>query len=48
MRVVVQTPTKLSDKQKEILRDFSKELGEEAHEPSKSFFDRMKSAFKGE
>ncbi len=48
VRVVVQTPTKLSDKQKEILRDFSKELGEEAHEPSKSFFDRMKSAFKGE
>jgi molecular chaperone DnaJ len=48
VRVIVQTPTKLTEKQKEMLRDFSAELGEEAHEPSKSFFDRMKSAFRGE
>lgn len=48
VRLMIQTPTKLTDKQKEILREFSKELGEDAHAPAKSFFDRMKSAFRGE
>ncbi|MGQ3377373.1 molecular chaperone DnaJ [Priestia endophytica] len=42
------TPTKLSEKQKELLRDFAEESGETVDEHENSFFDRVKRAFKGE
>ncbi|KAB2493537.1 molecular chaperone DnaJ [Priestia endophytica] len=42
------TPTKLSEKQKELLRDFAEESGEAVDEHENSFFDRVKRAFKGE
>lgn len=48
VRVVVQTPTKLSEKQKELFREMSREFGDEAHEQSRTFFDRVKSALRGE
>lgn len=48
VRVIVQTPTKLSDKQRELFRELSREFGEEAHEQSRSFFERVKGAFMGE
>ena len=45
--IVVETPTKLSAKQKELLREFREtETGEECPD-SKGFFDKVKSAFGG-
>ncbi|SHJ75651.1 molecular chaperone DnaJ [Tepidibacter formicigenes] len=46
VKVIVEVPRKLSDKQKEILRNFAKESGEEIHEQRKNFFDKMKDLFK--
>ncbi|WP_019391425.1 molecular chaperone DnaJ [Priestia filamentosa] len=46
--ILVITPTKLSEKQKELLRDFAEESGETVDEHENSFFDRVKRAFKGE
>lgn len=43
--VVVETPVKLSDRQKEILTEFAEVSGEEVHPESKGFFDRMKDLF---
>ena len=43
--VVVQVPTKLTDKQKELLRDFATEKGENIKEHKKGFFDKVKDAF---
>ncbi|SHE28467.1 molecular chaperone DnaJ [Tissierella praeacuta DSM 18095] len=43
--VVVQVPTKLTDKQKELLRDFANEKGENIKEHKKGFFDKVKDAF---
>ncbi len=48
VRVIVQTPSKLTDRQKELFRELSREFGEDTHEQSKSFFERMKSSFLGE
>lgn len=48
VRVIVQTPSRLSERQKELFRELSREFGEESHEQSRSIFERMKSAFKGE
>ena len=48
VRMVVQTPTRLTDRQKELFRELSREFGEEAHEQSRTFFDRVKSALRGE
>lgn len=45
IEVMVETPTKLSGRQKELLREFREtETGEECPE-SRGFFDRMKDAF---
>lgn len=42
----VQTPTKLNDEQKELLRQFAAQRGEEIREVhDKSFFERVKDAF---
>jgi molecular chaperone DnaJ len=48
VKVVVVTPTRLSEKQKELIRQFASEGGEETHEQQEGFFDRMKRAFMGE
>jgi molecular chaperone DnaJ len=44
----VMTPTKLTDKQKQLLREFSEISGQIPDEHNESFFDKMKRAFKGE
>ncbi len=47
VKVVVQVPTKLNDKQKELLKQFAVESGEKVFEPKKGFFDKVKDAFSG-
>lgn len=47
VKVVVQVPTKLNEKQKELLREFAKESGDAGHENKKGFFDKVKDAFTG-
>lgn len=44
LRVV--TPTKLNARQKELLREFAKESGDEIQEQTKGFFERMKDAWR--
>ena len=43
--VKVTIPKKLSEKQKELLRQFAEISGDEAGEQGKSFFDKVKDAF---
>lgn len=43
--VVVETPVKLTDRQKELLEEFGKLSGEDVEPERKSFFDRMKDLF---
>lgn len=45
VRVKVEVPTKLNDKQKELLRQFEEMSGNEVHEQRKGFFDKLKEAF---
>lgn len=50
VKIVVKTPTKLNDKQKELLRQFAEECGEkvtEQPEEHKGFFEKVKDAFMG-
>lgn len=47
VKIVVEVPKKLSDKQKEILREFAKVSGNEVHEQSRNFFDKVKDIFSG-
>ncbi len=42
VRVVVETPTSLSKKQKELLEEFAKLSGEKEHPMTKGFFDKVK------
>lgn len=44
VHVKVQVPKKLSERQKEILREFAAEDGETLHEPEKGFFGKVKEA----
>ncbi|WP_099187348.1 molecular chaperone DnaJ [Tepidibacter mesophilus] len=46
VKVVVEVPKRLSEKQKDLLKQFAKESGEEVHEQRKNFFDKMKDLFK--
>ncbi|GIN38556.1 MULTISPECIES: molecular chaperone DnaJ [Heyndrickxia] len=48
IHVKVVTPTKLTEKQKQLLREFSEISGTVPDEHNESFFDKMKRAFKGE
>ena len=48
VRIIVVTPTNLSEKQKELLREFGEISGVKASEEESSFFDKMKRAFRGE
>jgi molecular chaperone DnaJ len=45
VRVIVETPTELSAKQRELLEKFAELSGEESHPQSKSFFDKVKELF---
>ncbi|WMM90551.1 molecular chaperone DnaJ [Heyndrickxia coagulans] len=42
------TPTKLTERQKQLLREFAEVSGEVPDEQSSNFFDKMKRAFKGD
>lgn len=44
--VKIETPQKLSKKQQELLKAFDDSLGEDNHKISKSFWDKVKDAFK--
>ena len=46
--VKVITPKKLSDKQKDLLREFAEASGQTVDEDTEGFFKKMKRAFKGE
>jgi molecular chaperone DnaJ len=48
VKVVVVTPTSMSEEQRELLREFSRLSGEHTHEQNQSIFERMKKAFLGE
>ncbi|MBN6186208.1 molecular chaperone DnaJ [Aneurinibacillus sp. BA2021] len=49
VKVVVVTPTKLNDRQKELLRELADSSGEEVHGNGEtSFFDKMKKVLRGE
>jgi len=45
VRVVLETPKKLSAKQRELLEEFARLSGEEVHPLSKGFFDKVKEMF---
>ncbi len=45
VRVTVETPTRLTAKQKELLKDFAALGGEEVNPLSKGFFDKVKELF---
>lgn len=45
VRVIVETPTDLTGKQRELLEKFAELSGEESHPQSKSFFDKVKELF---
>lgn len=45
VRVVVETPRKLTSKQRELLEEFARSSGEEVHPLSKGFFDKVKEMF---
>lgn len=45
VRVVVETPKKLSPRQRELLEEFAHLSGEEVHPISKGFFDKVKEIF---
>jgi len=45
--VKIITPKKLTEKQKQLLREFAEISGETIDEQTKSFFDKVKKAFKG-
>jgi molecular chaperone DnaJ len=48
VKVVIVTPTNMTEEQKEHLREFSKLSGENTHEQQQSIFERMKKAFLGD
>lgn len=45
VQVVIETPKKLTERQKELLEEFARESGEDINAPSNSIFDRIKDAF---
>ena len=46
IKITVEIPKKLNEKQKDILREFAKECGEEVHEKKKSFGQKLENFFK--
>jgi len=47
VKVIVQVPARLNEKQKEILREFAKAGGEKFGKPKKNVLDKIKDTFKG-
>lgn len=45
VKVVIETPVSLTERQEELLKEFAEEGGEEVHPERKGFFDRMKELF---
>jgi len=45
VRVVVETPTELNSKQRELLEKFAELSGESTHPHSKTFFDKVRELF---
>ncbi|MCG8538516.1 MAG: molecular chaperone DnaJ [Clostridia bacterium] len=45
VKVIIETPKKLNDEQKSILKQFAEVMGEDVHEQRKSFFDKVKDVF---
>jgi molecular chaperone DnaJ len=45
VKVVVETPTQLNDRQRELLEEFAEISGDDAHPLSKNFFDKFKDVF---
>jgi len=45
VRVVVETPTSLSKRQRELLEEFAAEAGEDIHPQSKNFLEKVRSIF---
>jgi len=43
VRIVIETPRKLSKRQRELLEEFARVSGEDVHPRAKSFFDKVKS-----
>lgn len=48
VKVKVVTPTKLTEEQKQALREFNRLCGEYINEQNSNFFDKMKKAFRGD
>ncbi|PZE22722.1 molecular chaperone DnaJ [Paenibacillus xerothermodurans] len=48
VKVVVVTPTNLTDEQKELLREIARQTGEHTHEQQQTIFERMKKAILGD
>lgn len=46
VRVIVYTPTELTDKQRDLLRQLGEEIGVNPHEQQRSFFEKVKDAAK--
>ncbi len=46
VRIIIEIPTKLTSKQKELLEEFAKLSGEKVSSKSKGFFENIKSPFK--
>ena len=44
-RITVEVPRQLSNKQKELLRQFEETMGEKNYQKRKSFFDKVKDVF---
>jgi molecular chaperone DnaJ len=44
VKVNIEVPKKLNEKQKAILREFAEAIGDDVHEQRKGFFDKMKDA----
>ncbi len=47
VRVVVETPTRLTPRQRELMEEFAKISGEETNPQSSSFFDKVRQVFGG-
>lgn len=48
VKVTVVTPTKLTEQQKDLLRELAKMSGEEMHDKQQTIFDRVKKAIRGD
>ena len=45
IKIIVEVPKKLNEKQKELLKEYAEGCGEEVNEQKKTFFDKVKDAF---